>query len=535
VSVAVEEGNRLVLRVKAEAGAGYRALARRYAADESAWQAILEANAGVTLRAGRTYRIPYELLSEALQVQVFLALFPEDRLEEGAWVHAAGRGKLPTWQESLWELAEWLTGDGRRYVEIQQASGIEDVTLTSGQVARVPAPLLKPLFRRWGEARLAERSSASDLAYGKDSQGEYALYRLKAGEALYSAVVMRFTGRVEAVEVSAIARQIARRSGIQDPTGIPVGRAVKIPVSLLSPEYLPPTDPRRIEVEATQREAEAFRNPGGVRDLSGVTVILDPGHGGIDAGAVRGGVHEDELVYDIVCRIKRALERDTSAAVLTTLQDRVTGFEPREAGRLPHDTQEVVLTTPPYHPRSRGMRAVGVNLRWYLVNSYYRALRAKGVPAERVLFVSVHADSLHPAARGAMVYVPGERYRRGRYGSRGPAYASHREVRQEAYVSFTRRERLQSEGLSRGFSSHVVRAFRKGGIRLHPYQPVRDHVVRRGRAWVPAVIRCSRVPAKVLLEVGNLNNDEDRALLLQPAYRESVAAAFVEAVRSYYR
>jgi N-acetylmuramoyl-L-alanine amidase len=70
---------------------------------------------------------------------------------------------------------------------------------------------------------------------------------------------------------------------------------------------------------------------------------------------------------------------------------------------------------------------------------------------------------------------------------------------------------------------------------MHPYQPVRDHVVRRGRAWVPAVIRCARVPAKVLLEVGNLNNDQDRALLCKPEFREAIARAFVDAVRSYYR
>lgn len=532
---AVEEGNRLVLHVRAEPGAGYRALARQYAPDESAWKAIQKANDNALLRAGQRVRIPYELLSESLQLQVFLTLFPQDHLEGDTWIHVAGRGALPTYQESLWSLAEWLTGEGRRYAEIQQASGLEDVTLTRGQVARVPARLLKPLFRRWGETRQAESERDSDLSYGRDAEGEYALYRLKAGEALYSAVVIRFTGRVEPSDVNAIAAQIARRSRVRDVTDIPVGRAIKIPYSLLLPEYLPPTDPRRIEIEAARREAETYRNPGGSRDLAGVTLILDAGHGGIDAGAVRGGMHEDELVYDIMCRIKRALERDTSASVLVTIRDRVTGFEPRDLEWLPHDTSEVVLTNPPYHPRDRSLRAVAVNLRWYLANSHYRVLREKGVPPERVLFVSLHADSLHASVRGAMVYVPGERYRRGRYGNRGGVYGAHREVRQEAYVSFSRRERLQSEGLSREFSSHLVRAFRRSQIRLHPYQPVRDHVVRRGRAWVPAVIRCSRVPAKVLIEVANLNNAEDRVLLRQPRFREAVASAFVHAVRSYYR
>lgn len=535
VRAGVEEGNRLVLQVRAEPGSSYRSLARQYAADEGAWKGIQAANGNLPLRAGRVYRIPYGILSEPLQIQVFLALFPDDRLEGDVWVHVAGRGAVPTYQENLWALAEWLTGDGQRYAEIQRASNLEDVTLSSGQIVRVPAKMLRPAYRRWGEARQAARGEEDDLTYSRDDEGDYALYRLKAGEALYSAVVMRFTGRVEAAEVNAIARQIAQRSGTPDVTGIPVGQAIKIPRELLLPEYLPLDDPQRIEVEMTRRETEQFHNTGGSRDLAGVSIVLDAGHGGIDGGAMRKGVTEDEIVYDILCRIKRALERDTAAAVLLTIQDPVTGYQPRDIGELPYDTHEVLLTNPPYHPRDRSLRAVGVNLRWYLVNSYYRALVDKGVPPDRVLFVSLHADSLHPSLRGAMVYVPGERYRRGRYGNGNGVYGQHREVRQEAFVSFTRRERLQSEGLSRDFASHLVRAFRHDSIRMHPYQPVRDHVVRRGRAWVPAVIRCARVPAKVLLEVGNLNNDQDRALLCKPEFREAIARAFVDAVRSYYR
>jgi N-acetylmuramoyl-L-alanine amidase len=531
----IEDGNRLMLLVRAQPGDGYRSLARVYAPDEGAWKAIQEANKSATLLVGRTYRIPYELLSEPYQLQVFLAVFPEDRLQDDAWVHVAGRGALPTYQESLWDVAEWLTGEGRHYTEIQQASGLADVTLAGGEVARIPTSLLKPLFRRWGEAQKAERAGTTPLTYHGDAQGKYAAYRLKKGEALYSSVVMRFTGRVAPAEVNKIARQIARRSGIRNVRRIPVGDTIKIPLPLLLSEHLPLHDPRRIEVVATRRETEAFKNPGGQGDLAGVTIILDAGHGGIDAGAVRGGIYEDEMVYDILCRIKQRLERDTSANVLVTMEDRKTGFKPRDLARLPHDTNEVLLTTPRYHARNRKLRAVAVNLRWYLANSYYRSLRQKGVPAERILFASLHADSLHSSVRGAMVYVPGERYRRGRYGNSGRVYSRHKEVQQEKYVSFTRRQRLRSEGLSRDLARHLVRELRRSRIRIHPHQPIRDHVVRRGRAWVPAVIRSSRVPSKVLIEVANLSNRGDRALLRKPIFREGIAEAFVDAVRAYYR
>ena len=52
--------------------------------------------------------------------------------------------------------------------------------------------------------------------------GRYAEYRLRRGEALYSAVVVRFTGQLHAKQVNATAREIARRSGITDVTAIPI-------------------------------------------------------------------------------------------------------------------------------------------------------------------------------------------------------------------------------------------------------------------------------------------------------------------------
>src|SRR5256885_11217725 len=38
--------------------------------------------------------------------------------------------------------------------------------------------------------------------------------------------------------------------------------------------------------------------------------------------------------------------------------------------------------------------------------------------SEKVVFLSIHADSLHPSLRGAMIYIPGERYVQGSYEKR---------------------------------------------------------------------------------------------------------------------
>ena len=51
---------------------------------------------------------------------------------------------------------------------------------------------------------------------------------------------------------------------------------------------------------------------------------------------------------------------------------------------------------------------------------------------------------------------------------------------------------------------------------------------------MPAILRYNRIPARVLVEVCNLNNPEDRKLLVARAYREAVARALVSALVEFY-
>ena len=51
---------------------------------------------------------------------------------------------------------------------------------------------------------------------------------------------------------------------------------------------------------------------------------------------------------------------------------------------------------------------------------------------------------------------------------------------------------------------------------------------------MPAVLRYNAVPAKLLLEVCNLANVEDRALLTTRAFRQRVAASVVDGLLSYF-
>ena len=272
------------------------------------------------------------------------ALFPGDRPGADGWLHQAGaHGDADA--VGLWRIALWFTGSGSTYPEIRAANGLVDETIERGQIIEIPRSLLRPEFARllppptlaavsgtpMTETRpvLETRPSAgaalrllpSSLAFGRDRRGDYASYRLKAGEALYSSVVVRFTGRLLAQDVNPLAEEIAERSGISDLTDIPVGYQIKIPLEYLSHQFLPADDPRRKEYEDERSAAARYTNSVKSADLRGVTVILDAGHGGKDVGASKSGIWESVYAYDIMERVKRHLEERTAAEVLSTTRD----------------------------------------------------------------------------------------------------------------------------------------------------------------------------------------------------------------------
>ncbi|HEV2065088.1 MAG TPA: N-acetylmuramoyl-L-alanine amidase, partial [Thermoanaerobaculia bacterium] len=373
-------------------------------------------------------------------------------------------------------------------------------------------------------------SAESQLEFKTDTDGPYAAYRLQRGEALYSAVVVRFTGRVHAEDVNAKAAEIARRSGISDVRAIPVGSTVKIPIEDLAVEFRPKDDPERLAEEAARRETARFVNRVRADDLAGVSLVLDAGHGGRDTGALVSGLEEARYVHDLACRVERLVETHTRGKVFRTVGGEKPCALPR-GDEVGESRNARVLTTPPYALEDA---VAGVHLRWYLANAILRRTEKAGGSPDRTVFVSLHADSLHPAVRGAMIYIPGEKYLQSTYGKTDDVYLARREVREEPRVSFSYGERLRAEGISRDLAEKIVAAFRADALPLHAFEPVRKNVIRAGREWVPAILRYNRIPARVLIEVCNLNNPEDRALLVTGAYRDRVARAVVSALVDFY-
>jgi hypothetical protein len=133
-----------------------------------------------------------------------------------------------------------------------------------------------------------------------------------------------------------------------------------------------------------------------------------------------------------------------------------------------------------------------------------------------------------------MVYVPGERYLRDRYGKSGAVYAAYREVKEQPVVSFNRKERVASEGASTALAEGLVAALREGGLPVHSFSPVRTHVIRSGREWVPAVLRYNRVPNRALVEIANLGNEEDRDLIVTRAFRQRLAESLASGLVAFF-
>lgn len=543
-------------------GDAWSRLSLRLTGDANRWEELAKVNrAGPQLDAGKKVRVPFGMLRADFQRSIISTIFPADRRTAQGWRHVVSGGRGIE-GESLWRIAEWFTGDGANYTRIRDANPRQRLSTRQGDVIIIPRDLLTAAFAGGTEEKNAskaatevrkadddpvERTTADQdpaepaleagavglpsLTYERNVPEPYAVYRLQRGEALYSSVAIRFTGRVYARDVHEVLERIVAFNGIDDVSKIHVGHPVKIPLELLLPEYRPFDDPTRLEREATKRESARRARRTRARDLTGVHIILDPGHGGRDAGTTHDGIWESTYVYDVMCRLKRVLEARTGATVWVTTKSASRGFKVADRDIVDNRSDHVVLTNPQYALHDP---VVGVNLRWYLTNSIFRRVLASGVPRQKVVFLSIHADSLHPSLRGAMAYVPSERFVQGSYQKKGSIYLARAEVRERPVVDQSEADALLAEGLSRDLAESIIGSFVESGLKVHPFHPVRDNVWRGGREWLPAIIRYNTVPTRLLLEVCNLGNAQDRALMTTTAYRQKLAEVVYSGLLKFF-
>ena len=246
-----------------------------------------------------------------------------------------------------------------------------------------------------------------------------------------------------------------------------------------------PADLRARESAAEQKSSETARvqaqTAGGKK-----IIVLDAGHGGIDTGTSGvTGLHEKDLVLDMVKRIRKSLQARGTYKVYLTRDD---------------DT---------YIPLGQRVR---------IARSY-----------DADLFVSIHADSNPtPSVYGASVYTLSES------GSDKEAAAlaakeNQSDViagvdlsNQDVPVASILIDLAQRDTMNRSsrFAETAVAQLRTATDIL-PRQP------HRSAAFV--VLKAPDVPA-VLIELGYLSNDSDARQMGTDAWREGVAEAIARAI-----
>ena len=530
--VSVRAGREIGLEVRVREGDRFETIAERICGGREPAAAIAAWNNLDEIQVDEWIAIPFALVSENYRRFTLAQLFPEDRLEGGNWIHHPKTGRGAFYDQGMWEVALWFTGRGELFTELLSYNEMSSPELQTGAAIRIPAKLLHPAFDQ------PERSEDGALIYDSDEIGPYAGYDLKPGEALYSSVIVRFTGRTKGEDVIASAEALQQRNRIQDLSDIPIGFRIKIPLEMLEPQFLPAKHPRRLAAEEASAAivAELEREPvTGTRDgLRGVVIVIDPGHGGRDIGTNHNGVWEHDYVYDVACRLKTMLEARTEAVVKITLEDRETGCRPSKGDKLKQNFQGTVLTNPPFLVENHRQTDMGVNLRWYLANSIYRRARKQNFKSDRVIFLSLHADARHKSLRGVMAYVPGASYRTRTYGFSSPSYQRFAEVREKSHVRFGKQTRVRSEALSNRLAEAIVEGFREEKLPVQPYQPVRNRIIRGKSKFVPAVIRGNIIPTKVLVEMVNISNNKDASLLQKAEDRGRMARAVYRAIFSHF-
>ena len=219
------------------------------------------------------------------------------------------------------------------------------------------------------------------------------------------------------------------------------------------------------------------------------TVVIDPGHGGIDPGAVVASISEKNVVLAFGTKLREQLEASGRYRVLMT----------RDDDRFVPLAERVGIA-----------RAAGADL-----------------------FISIHADSLTQAqeVRGATVYTGSERAT-----DAEAARLAAKENQADAMAGLDAREDTQdvagilmdlAKRETRTFSSVFARNLVEtmgGSVKMHKV-PLRSAGFR--------VLSAPDVPS-VLIELGYMSSPKDAELLNSPEWRGRAVAAVAAAVDGYF-
>ena len=550
-------GKRLVVKLKPLVGEGGYSLARRVLLSNfRSLKTIRKYSKTRRLYRNRFITFPFNVINGSIRSSALKAVFFKDKAGIGYWKH-----RVTFAWETTSMIAGLFTKEGIkaghlvRYNKMRNKGNI----LKKGDVIKIPWKWISP------ELSLRQVSLKPPLKLKQDKLGKlYAHYQMKDGETLYSSVVIRFTGRLLNDEVNQVANKLLKLNNISDAKLIQSRQKIRIPLEWLSEEFLVfhtnDVSSTKTSVKKTKKKKTKKIKSSKVavskkklkqgksiqkavaqktkskrkKNVHKIHVILDSGHGGRDPGTSAGSrknkdlIYEDEVVYDISKRMSNLFKKQ-GIIVHPTLAD-PNQKKPIRYLSSSHDRDEHLLVTPRYLARNA---RIGVNMRVYLVNHIFQQLRKKKVPSENILFISLHGDALHSSLSGAMVYFPDSRLRRGRFNLKNKIYLKRKEYISK--LTYKPRDNKYSEKLSKSFGKVIINQFRKLKLRTHRVSSaVRGYLYRKGKKTLPAVLRYSKVPTSVLVEIANLNNRLDRRDLLKSKTRQKIAKALTNSVTAHF-
>ena len=267
--------------------------------------------------------------------------------------------------------------------------------------------------------------------------------------------------------------------GKEDPKPPP-----KAEVKASSQTAAKPVDPPRnapVEAEKTK--------PASTDGARIITVVLDPGHGGEDPGAVgRGGSYEKNVTLEVARRLKEKIEENPNMRVVLT----------RDAD--------------------------------FFVPLHYRVLKARRVQAD--LFVSIHADAfVKPTARGSSVFALSE----SGASSAAARWLAQRENAADLIGGInvdTKDPMLAKTLLDLSQTATINDSLKLGKAVLKELGQVntlhKSSVEQAGFA----VLKAPDIPS-ILVETAFISNPEEERRLNDDGYQDKIAEAIMKGLKGY--
>jgi len=255
-----------------------------------------------------------------------------------------------------------------------------------------------------------------------------------------------------------------------------------------SPEAPLKADEQLGSAERKPVEAKTERDGGEIARL--VTVVLDPGHGGEDPGAVgRGGNYEKNVVLSVARRLKAKMDA-----------------EPNMRSTLTRDGD-------------------------YFIPLHQRVNKARRVRAD--LFVSIHADAfLKPTARGSSVFVLSE------HGASSSAARWLAKKENDADLIGGVNLDVKDPYLARTLLDLSQTATLNDSLKLGKSvlgELGRINDLHKGEVEQAgfAVLKAPDVPS-ILVETAFISNPEEEARLTDEDYQDKLAEAILRGIKRYF-